>query len=48
MRPFRIEFPQSDLDDLARRLDHTRWPDEIPGVGWDRGVPLDYVKELAG
>ncbi|MET7427274.1 epoxide hydrolase family protein [Dactylosporangium sp. NPDC005555] len=48
MRPFRINFPQSDLDDLARRLDHTRWPDEIPGVGWDRGVPLDYVKELAG
>jgi microsomal epoxide hydrolase len=48
MRPFRIKFPQSDLDDLARRLDHTRWPDEIPGVGWDRGVPLDYVKELAG
>ncbi|PTA47759.1 epoxide hydrolase family protein [Micromonospora sp. RP3T] len=47
MRPFRIEFPQSDLDDLARRLDHTRWPDEIPGVGWDRGVPLEYVKELA-
>lgn len=48
MRPFRIEIPQSTLDDLHRRLEDTRWPDELPGVGWDRGVPLDYLKELAG
>ncbi len=47
MRSFRIEVPQSALDDLHRRLDGTRWPDEIAGVGWDRGVPLEYLKELA-
>ncbi|MEV4118627.1 epoxide hydrolase family protein [Micromonospora sp. NPDC049645] len=47
MRPFRIEVPQSDLDDLHQRIDNTRWPNEIPGVGWDRGVPLDYLRELA-
>ncbi|MEU4579648.1 epoxide hydrolase family protein [Nonomuraea sp. ATR24] len=47
MRPFRIDIPQDDLDDLNRRLAATRWPDELPGVGWDRGVPLDYLKELA-
>jgi pimeloyl-ACP methyl ester carboxylesterase len=47
MRPFRIEIPQADLDDLQRRLAATRWPAELPGVGWDRGVPLDYLKELA-
>ncbi|HZB49419.1 MAG TPA: epoxide hydrolase [Mycobacteriales bacterium] len=46
MRPFRIEIPQADLDDLDRRLAATRWPDEVPGVGWDRGVPLDYLREL--
>ena len=46
MRPFRIDIPQSDLDDLHRRLDHIRWPDEIGGVGWARGVPLEYLKEL--
>ena len=40
-------FPQPDLDDLTDRLEGTRWPSEIPGVGWDRGVPLDYLKELA-
>ncbi|MER6280272.1 MULTISPECIES: epoxide hydrolase family protein [unclassified Streptomyces] len=47
MHPFRIDIPQAQLDDLHRRLDATRWPDELPGVGWDRGVPLSYLKELA-
>lgn len=47
MRPFRIETPQADIDDLRRRIAATRWPDELPDVGWDRGIPLGYVKELA-
>jgi pimeloyl-ACP methyl ester carboxylesterase len=47
IRPFRIAIPQADLDDLADRLARTRWPDELPGVGWARGVPLGYLKELA-
>ena len=47
IRPFRIEVPQADLDDLHDRLARTRWPDELPEVGWDYGVPLAYVKELA-
>ncbi|MGW1764031.1 epoxide hydrolase family protein [Streptomyces sp. NPDC002073] len=47
MQPFRIDIPQADLDDLHRRLDATRWPDELPGVGSTRGVPLDQVRELA-
>lgn len=46
MHPFRISVPQSDLDDLYRRLEHTRWPSEVKGVGWERGIPLDYMKEL--
>jgi pimeloyl-ACP methyl ester carboxylesterase len=48
IRPFRIEIPQADLDDLRDRLHRTRWPDELPDVGWTRGVPLGYLKELAG
>ena len=36
----------ADLDDLHERLIRTRWPDELPGVGWSRGVPLGYLKEL--
>jgi epoxide hydrolase len=47
IRPFRIQIPQADLDDLADRQHRTRWPDELPGVGWSRGVPLGYLKELA-
>jgi pimeloyl-ACP methyl ester carboxylesterase len=45
--PFRITVPQADLDDLADRLARTRWPDELPGAGWSRGVPLDHLEELA-
>ncbi|HEX9069721.1 MAG TPA: epoxide hydrolase, partial [Ktedonobacterales bacterium] len=47
IRPFRVDIPQADLDDLRERLTHTRWPDELPGAGWSRGVPLGYLKELA-
>jgi microsomal epoxide hydrolase len=47
MRPFRIEIPQADLDDLQRRLAATRWPAGSAATGWDRGVPLDYLRELA-
>jgi epoxide hydrolase len=48
IRPFRIDIPQADLDDLRERLARTRWPDQLPGVGWTRGVPLDYLQGLAG
>src|SRR3712207_1990783 len=47
LRPFCMDIPQADLDDLKNRLARTRWPDELPGVGWSRGVALDYLKELA-
>ncbi|TXS46733.1 epoxide hydrolase [Streptomyces sp. uw30] len=46
VRPFRLDIPQSDLDDLHDRLDRTRWPDEIPGAGWAYGVPTDYLRDL--
>ncbi|WP_194818275.1 epoxide hydrolase family protein [Nocardia sp. XZ_19_385] len=47
IEPFRIDIPQSDLDDLHARLANTRWPDELPGVGWTYGIPTSYVRELA-
>jgi hypothetical protein len=47
VRPFAIDVPQAQLDDLRRRLADTRWPDELPGVGWSRGVPVGYLRELA-
>ena len=48
LTPYRLEVPQRDLDDLHERLDRTRWPDELPGVGWAYGVPLGYLQDLAG
>jgi microsomal epoxide hydrolase len=45
--PFRLEIPDAELADLHARLDRARWPSELPGIGWDRGVPADYLRELA-
>ena len=47
IQPFRIDIPQVALDDLQERLARTNWPDELPGGGWDYGVPAAYVKKLA-
>jgi pimeloyl-ACP methyl ester carboxylesterase len=47
MRPFRIDFPREAMDDLHRRLDRTRWPGASPEADWGRGVPQDYLRELA-
>ena len=44
--PFKIDIPDSVLDDLRARLERTRWPDELPGVGWEYGSNMDYIKEL--
>jgi pimeloyl-ACP methyl ester carboxylesterase len=48
IRPFRVSIPQADVDDLHERLARTRWPQDLAGVGWDRGVPVDYLRALAG
>src|SRR5215469_16058027 len=48
IQPFRIEIPQADVDYLHGRLANARWPGELPGVGWTRGIPLSYLTELAG
>jgi len=47
IRPFRIDVPQADLDDLARRLAATRWDagDESDS-GWSAGMPVSYTREL--
>jgi epoxide hydrolase len=44
---FRIDIPRADIDDLHRRLAATRWPTAMSGVGWERGVPVGYLRELA-
>ncbi|MFD2767646.1 epoxide hydrolase family protein [Micromonospora eburnea] len=57
IRPFRIDVPQAELDDLADRLARTRWAEELPAdpsasptgpvpPGWEYGVPRGYVQRL--
>lgn len=46
MKPFRIDVPDADIADLRRRLAETRWANESPTPGWERGVPLEYLREL--
>ena len=43
VRPFSIHVPDEVLADLKERLARTRWPDAIPGAGWDEGADLAYV-----
>jgi pimeloyl-ACP methyl ester carboxylesterase len=43
---FRIETPQSDLDDLAQRLARTRLPARQIADDWNYGTPLGYARRL--
>ena len=48
--PFTAAVPQADVDDLRARIRATRWPGPAPGESddpWARGVPVDYLRELA-
>ncbi|WP_328647779.1 epoxide hydrolase [Amycolatopsis sp. NBC_00348] len=49
IRPFRVEIPQAELDELHRRLDAARYPEPVPGdePDWSRGIPPERVRELA-
>jgi epoxide hydrolase len=47
IRPYRVNIPQADVDDLRERLARTRWAPDLPGTGWERGVPTSYLRELA-
>jgi epoxide hydrolase len=45
-RPFRIDVPDSVLEDLRDRITRTRWPDPLANVGWDYGANIAYIREL--
>jgi epoxide hydrolase len=44
---FKIDIPESQLVDLRERIAATRWPASPFDSGWERGVPVSYLKELA-
>jgi epoxide hydrolase len=47
IRPFEIAIADAELDDLGRRLETARWPATVAGDGWDRGVPVSYLRRIA-
>jgi pimeloyl-ACP methyl ester carboxylesterase len=46
VEPFQIHVADETLDDLRARLRHTRWPDQVPGIGWEQGVELEWLRHL--
>ena len=46
-RPFTIDIPQAQLDDLKARLALARYPEKETVEDWDQGIPLAYVQEVA-
>src|SRR3954465_15791992 len=47
IRPFTIEFPASDLEDLRARIASTRWPEREGGEDASQGVQLAVMEALA-
>jgi Epoxide hydrolase N terminus len=47
VRPFGVGFPESDLAELRRRINATRWPERETVDDDSQGVPLETMKELA-
>jgi pimeloyl-ACP methyl ester carboxylesterase len=46
IRPFQVDVPEEELDDLRRRIDATRWPDRETVADESQGVQLATMQEL--
>jgi len=46
IEPFTIMVEEEILDDLRERIRATRWPDQVPGVAWEQGTDLEYLKRV--
>jgi pimeloyl-ACP methyl ester carboxylesterase len=46
IRPFRIDVPDQVLDDLRRRLEQTRWPEQELVDDWSQGAPLSWIQDM--
>lgn len=47
MRQFKIQVSGQDIAYLQNRLANTRWNNRAAQSGWEKGVPVDYLKNLA-
>ena len=46
MERFQIRVSDDVLDDLRQRLLGTRWPDQVPGIGWKQGTEMEWLQHL--
>ncbi|KIC95970.1 epoxide hydrolase family protein [Flavihumibacter solisilvae] len=47
IRPFKVHFDQSRLDDLRKRINATQWPEKETVPDRTQGVPLAALQQLA-
>src|SRR6266542_2876426 len=47
IRPFHVDVPQEELDDLRRRIGATNWPEKETVPDESQGVPLAMIQKLA-
>ena len=47
VRPFHIDVPQKEIDELRRRVRATRWPESETVADQSQGVPSATMRELA-
>jgi pimeloyl-ACP methyl ester carboxylesterase len=47
VRPFQVDFPQEEIDDMRRRIAGTRWPEGETVADDSQGVPLALMQDVA-
>lgn len=47
-QPYRIDVPDSILEDLRSRLARTRFARGLNGAGWDYGTSVSFLEDLCG
>jgi pimeloyl-ACP methyl ester carboxylesterase len=48
IRPFHVDIPHEQIDELRRRIATTQWPEKETVDDESQGVPLAMIQELAG
>ena len=48
IKPFHVEIPDAQVDDMRRRIAATNWPEKETVADQSQGVPLAMIQELAG
>jgi hypothetical protein len=47
IRPFRVNVPETELSELHRRINTTRWPERETVADSSQGVRLATIQKLA-